>query len=183
MTKWSFESGHTAAEFCVRHMMVTWVRGTFKNVEGTLVFDPANPANSSAEIVIKVSELYTGDKNRDAHLKNADFLDADKHPTITFKSNKVELVGENEFKVTGDLTIKGVTKKTTLDVHYNGQWQTPWWEGKVDKGPKARAGFVAQAKINRQDFGVSWNSTMDKGGIVVGNEIIITIDAEAIKSD
>jgi len=180
MAKWFFEKGHTAAEFCVRHMMVSWVRGTFKNVEGKLTFDPADPANSSVEVNINVNELYTGDKNRDGHLKGADFFDAENHPTITFKGSDIKLIGEHDAKVTGDLTIRGVTKKATLDVSFLGQWQTPWWEGKEDKGPRTRAGFVATTKINRQDFGVSWNDNLDKGGLVVGNDVLITIDVEAI---
>ena len=156
MAKWFFESGHSAAEFAARHMMVSWVRGTFKNVEGKLDFDPADPSKSSVEATIKVAELYTGDTNRDTHLKKEDFLDAENHPTITFKGNKVHVIGANDFDVTGDLTIRGITKKATLHVRYLGQWETPWWEGKEDKGPKTRAGFVARTKINRQDFNVRW---------------------------
>jgi len=161
--------------------MVSWVRGTFKNVEGKLDFDPEDPGKSSVDVTIKVDQLYTGDKNRDGHLKAADFFDAEKHPTITFKGNNVNLIGKNEFSVTGDLTIKGTTKKATLDVRYLGQWETPWWVGKEDKGPKTRAGFVATTKINRQDFGVSWNDKLDKGGVVVGDDVLITIDVEAVK--
>ncbi len=99
------------------------------------------------------------------------------------RAQDLDLLGEVDYRVTGQLTIRGVTKPVTLDVHYLGQWQTPWWEDGVDKGPKARAGFVAKTSINRQDFGVSWNDTMDKGGIVVSNTVDITIDAEAILED
>jgi len=180
MAKWFFEKGHTAAEFAVKHMMVTWVRGSFKNVKGNLDFDPADPSKSSVEVTIKVDQLYTGDGARDGHLKNADFLDAENHPTITFKGNDVQVTNEKEFTVTGDLTIRGVTKKATLDVQFLGQQETPWWEDNEDKGPKTRAGFLASTVINRQDFGISWNSTLDKGGVVVGDEVHITIDAEAV---
>lgn len=180
MAKWFFEPGHTAAEFCVRHMMVTYVRGHFKNVRGSLVFDASNPRAASVEVAIDAGGLWTGEPDRDAHLKSADFLDVEKHPKIVFKGNQIELTGATDAVVTGDLTIRGVTRTVPLHVHYLGQWQTPWWEDGVDKGPKTRAGFVATTSINRHDFGVSWNASLDKGGIVVGNTVEITIDAEAI---
>jgi len=180
MAKWTLEPGHTAAGFRIRHMMVTWVRGSFKPVTGTIVFDPENPARSSVDITINAKDIWTGDNARDDHLRTADFLDTKKHPTITFKGKDVNVVGENEFQVTGDLTIRGVTKKATLDVHYLGRWNTPFWVDNEDKGPVPRAGFVAKTKINRQDFGISWNSKLDKGGVVVGNDVHIIIDAEAL---
>jgi len=180
VAKWILEPGHTGAEFSARHMMVTYVRGHFKNVKGTLVFDPANPRVASVEVAIDAAGIWTGDPDRDAHLRSADFLDVEHHPKITFGGNRVELIGENEATLTGDLTIRGVTRKATLNVRYLGQWQTPWWEGGVDKGPKTRAGFVATAAINRLDFGVSWNASLEKEGVVVGNLIEITVDAEAI---
>jgi polyisoprenoid-binding protein YceI len=180
VAKWFFEPGHTAAEFSVRHMMVTFVRGHFKNVHGTLVFDPANPSAASAEVTIDAAGIWTGEADRDAHLKSADFLDVEKYPKITFKGNRVELAGANEAVLTGELTIRGVTRTVPLRVQYLGQWQTPWWEDGVDKGPKTRAGFVGTTSINRHDFGVSWNASLDRGGVVVGNTVEITIDAEAI---
>jgi len=180
MAKWTFEPGHTAAEFSVRHMMVTYVRGHFKDVHGTLNFDPVNSAESSVEAFIDARNVWTGEHERDAHLRSADFLDADKFPEITFRSNQVVVIGEVDYRVIGELTIRGVTRSVSLDVHYLGQWQTPWWEDGVDKGPKTRAGFLARTSINRHDFGVSWNASLDKGGIVVGDTVEITIDAEAI---
>jgi polyisoprenoid-binding protein YceI len=180
MAKWSFEPGHTAAEFCVRHMMVTYVRGHFKDIHGTLDFDPAEPRATSVEATIEASGIWTGEAARDAHLKSADFLDVEKHPKITFTGKQVELAGANEAVLTGALTIRGIMRTVPLRVHYLGQWPTPWWEEGVDKGPKTRAGFAATATINRHDFGVSWNSTLDRGGVVVGNMVEITIDAEAI---
>ncbi len=180
MAKWTFEPGHTAAEFCARHMMVTYVRGCFKNVRGSLVFDPANPRDSSVEATIDAGGIWSGEPDRDAHLRSADFLDVDNHPEIIFKGGQVEIAGDHDYKVSGDLTIRGVTRPVTLNVRYLGQWQTPWWEDGVDKGPKTRAGFMAETEIDRHDFGVSWNSTLDRGGIVVGNIVQITIDAEAI---
>jgi polyisoprenoid-binding protein YceI len=180
MAKWFFEPGHTAAEFRVRHMMVSWVRGHFKDVHGTLDFDPENPQEASAEVTIDARKLWTGEPERDKHLKSADFLDVENHPTITFRGRGVVLCGADEARFGGDLTVRGVTRPVTLDVRPLGQWQTPWWEGNVDKGPKTRAGFVATTLINRHDFGVSWNSTLDRGGFVVGDDVHIKVDAEAI---
>jgi len=161
-------------------MMVTHVRGHFKDVHGTLDFDLKDPACSFVEVVIDARKLWTGEPARDAHLRSADFLDVEKFSEITFRGNQVVVIGEVDYRVSGELTIRGVTRPVTLEVHYLGQWQTPWWEDGVDKGPRIRAGFVANTSINRQDFGVSWNDKMDQGGIVVSNTVEITIDAEAI---
>ena len=183
MPKWQFEPGHTAAEFRSRHMMVTWVRGHFKDVHGTLEFDPGTPRASTADVTIDASRLWTGEADRDSHLKSADFLDVEHHPTITFKGKSAVICGADEARFSGELTIRGITRPAILDVRYLGQWQTPWWEDGVDKGPKTRAGFLATTRINRHDFGVSWNSTLNRGGVVVGDEVDITIDAEAILRD
>jgi polyisoprenoid-binding protein YceI len=180
MARWVFEPGHTAAEFSVRHMMVTNVRGHFKNVHGVLEFDPENPRSSRAEVTIQAGAIWTGEHDRDAHLRSSDFLDTDSHGVITFRSTAVDLVGGHAYQVRGDLTIRGITRAVVLNVEYLGQWQTPWWEDGVDKGPKTRAGFMATTTINRHDFGVSWNAQLEKGGLVVGNLVEITIDAEAI---
>src|SRR5215470_1128892 len=110
MAKWVFEPGHTAAEFSVRHMMVTHVRGHFKNIHGSLEFDPANPAASSVEATIEAATIWTGEPARDEHLRSEDFLDVEKFPSITFRSSRVDLVGTNDYRVTGDLTIRGVTR-------------------------------------------------------------------------
>jgi len=180
MAKWIFEPGHTSAEFCARHMMVTDVRGHFKNVRGSLIFDPANLSDASVEVTIDAAGLWTGEPDRDAHLRSADFLDAANHPTITFKGDRLDVIGENEATISGELTIRGITRSVALRVRFLGRWQTPWWEDGVDKGPKTRAGFTATTTIDRDDFGVSWNAPLDKGGVVVGNLVEITIDAEAI---
>ena len=184
MATWFFEPGHTAAMFRARHMMVTYVRGHFKNVSGSLVFDPENPAQSSADVTIDAGTIWTGQPQRDAHLRSADFLDVEHHPWITFTGNQVEIAGARDYILRGTLMIRGVSREVKLKVNYLGQWRTPWWEEKggkwIDKGPRGRAGFVAKTRINRHDFGVSWNDVVDKGGVVVGNTIDITIDAEAI---
>ena len=180
MSKWIFEPGHSAAEFCVKHMMVTWLRGLLNNVQGILEFDPENPVMSSVDMTITVKNLWSGDKMRDDHLISEDFLDAENHPTINFKSTKVDVVSKHESKVTGNLTIRGVTKEVALDMKYLGVWNTPFWEDGVDKGPIARVGFHGTTRINRHDFGVSWNGDLERGGVVVGDEVFITIDIEAL---
>ena len=181
MAKWFFEPGHTAAAFCARHMMVTYVRGHFKDIHGQLDFDPENPAALSLQAAIDAKGISSGGGERDEHLRDADFLDVENHPTITFASTGVEIVGDHDYRVTGDLTLRGVTRSVELKVRYLGQWPTAWWEDGVDKGPILRAGFVAEGAISRQDFGISWNAVMDRGGLVVGDTVEITIDAEAVQ--
>lgn len=181
MAKWIFEPGHTAAEFRARHMMVTWVRGHFKNIQGSMEFDPEAPVRGAVDVSIDAATLSTGEPQRDAHLKSADFLDVANHPQIRFRSTEVRQLGANHYKVAGELTIRGTTRPATLDVHYLGEWQTPYWEDGVDKGPVTRAGFLATTTIDRHDFGVSWNSPLEKGGIVVGNDVQIQIDIEALR--
>jgi polyisoprenoid-binding protein YceI len=175
MSIWIFEPGHTAAEFCARHMMVTWVRGHFKNVQGSLLFDPENPATLSMEATISAAGIWTGEPQRDEHLRSGDFLDVVNHPVITFKSTKSERTGGNDYQLTGELTIRGITQPVMLSVWYLGRWRTPYEDAQV-----TRVGFTGKTKINRHDFGVSWNSSLENAGIVVGSEVLITIDVEAI---
>jgi polyisoprenoid-binding protein YceI len=179
--KWLFEPGHSAAEFRARHMMVTWVRGSFRNVHGRLDFDPAHPERLAVEVVIDARTCWTGEPARDEHLRSADFLDCERYPEIRYRSTAVTLVGPDDYEVGGDLTIRGVTRPVVLAVRFQGTWETPWWEDGVDKGPKLRAGFTAQTRIDRYDFGVSWNSDLPGGGVVVGRSIDIVIDVEAIR--
>jgi polyisoprenoid-binding protein YceI len=180
MQRWIFEPGHCAAEFCARHMMVTHVRGHFKNIRGFLDYDPSDPRSASVEATIDARELWTGERDRDAHLRSPEFLDVERFAEITFRSERVALLGDRDYVVTSGLTLRGVTKEVRLRVSSLGQWQTPWWEGGVDRGPRTRAGFLAHASINRHDFGVSWNASLDRGGVVVGEVVEITIDVEAI---
>ncbi len=172
MTRWIIQDVHTAAEFCVRHMMITNVRGHFKNIGGTLDFAPDHPEQASAQVTLDAASLWSGEPERDDHLRSEDFLHAERHATISFRSTKVEPTTRNEYRVTGDLTIRGVTRSVTLEVRYLGRARSPFDD--------TRAGFTATARINRHDFGVSWNSEMQDGGVVVGDEVFINIDAEAI---
>jgi polyisoprenoid-binding protein YceI len=182
MARWIFEPGHSAAEFAVRHMMVSQMRGMFKNVHGSIDFDPDDPADSAAAVdtEIDAAGIWTGDEARDTHLRGADFLNVEKHPLITFRSREIRRVGETEFKVSGDLSLCGVTRPVGLEARYLGRWQCPYWEGDKDLGPVSRIGFTATTTINRHDFGVNWNAPMDKGGVVVGEAVAITLDVEAI---
>jgi polyisoprenoid-binding protein YceI len=156
-------------------MMVTWVRGHFKDVRGTLEFDPDNPVTISLTATLAASNIWTGEPQRDEHLRTADFLDVAANSTITFQSTQAERVGASEFAVTGDLTIRGVTRLVTLDLRYLGRWRTPYNDAQV-----TRVGFTGGTRINRNDFGVSWNSTLENGGLVVGAEVLIALDVEAI---
>src|SRR5207249_7761935 len=126
MAKWTFEPGHTAAEFRARHMMVTYVRGHFKDVHGSLDFDPKNPEASSVEVTIDARKIWTGEPARDDHLRSADFLDAENFPEITFRGNEVSVMGENDYRVAGELTNRGTTRPATDHVQYLGQGQKPW---------------------------------------------------------
>jgi polyisoprenoid-binding protein YceI len=183
MAKWFFEPGHTEVEFRARHMMVTWVRGLFKNITGSLEFDPAQPERLTFETRFEAKTLWTGVEQRDDHLRSADFLDVANYPYISYKSTSAQLIGEVDYIVGGELTLRGVTKKVPLEVKYLGQWDTPWWEDGVNKGPKRRAGFVAHAKIDRYDFGVGWNDEVARGGVVVSPEIRLVIDVEAVQEN
>ncbi len=181
MARWIFEPGHSAAEFAVRHMMVSTMRGMFKNVHGSIDFDPGNPMDAAAvEATIKTAGIRTGDDPRDAHLRGVGFLDVEKYPDMVFRSSEVRCVGESDFKVMGDLTLCGVTRPVELATRYLGRWQCPYWEGGKDVGPTNRIGVVATTVINRHHFGVSWNAPMNRGGLVVGDEVMITLDIEAI---
>lgn len=181
--KWVFEPGHSAAEFRARHMMVTWVRGSFKNIEGQLEFDRERPTQLAVETSISTKTCWTGESTRDDHLRSQDFLDCERFPAMRYKSTGTVQIGPADYEVTGDLTIRDVTQRVILGVRYLGMWQTPWWEDGVDKGPKTRAGFTARTRIDRYDFGVNWNGDLPGGGIVVSREIDIIIDVEAIRED
>lgn len=169
---YDIDSSHTAAQFSVKHLMVTTVRGQLGKVTGTVNYDPKTPDKSSVDVTIDMSGINTRDEKRDAHLKSPDFFDVAKFPTATFKSKKVTAAGKNKLKVVGDLTMHGVTKEVPLDVELSDPIKTPWGD--------TRVGTTATSKVNRQDFGVKWNKVMDGGGTVVSDDVAITIDAEIV---
>jgi polyisoprenoid-binding protein YceI len=180
MSTWILEPGHTEAEFRARHMMVTWVRGLFKDIHGRLELDWSQVLEARFEGKIDARGVWTGQPERDEHLRSADFFDVEHHPQITFAGRFGERTGATTFKGEVDLTIRGVTRAVPLDVHYLGEWKTPFWVGDENKGELRRIGFEATATIKRHDFGVSWQDEIPGGGVVVSSEIHLVLDAEAI---
>lgn len=171
---WQIDPAHTNVEFTVRHMMISNVKGQFQKTSGTITSNGNDPATAKIDATIDAASLNTRVDKRDAHLKSPAFLDVDKFPTITFKSTKVEAEGPNKWKVTGDLTLHGVTKPVVLEVEGSGATIT-------DPMGNTRAGASATTKISRKDFGIMWNQPMETGGVIVGDEVAISIDVEAIK--
>jgi polyisoprenoid-binding protein YceI len=173
-SEWKIDPQHSSAQFSVRHMAISTVRGAFSKVTGTLVLDDKDITKSTVDVTIDVSTVDTREPARDNDLRSDKFFDAAHFPTITFKSKKVEQVASGKLKVTGDLTIRGTTKEVVLDVDGpTAPVKDPWGNQRVAAS--------ASSKVNRQDFGVKWNATLDNGGVVVGDEVNITIDAEMIK--
>jgi polyisoprenoid-binding protein YceI len=180
---WSFEPGHTEAVFSARHMMVTWVRGAFKDIHGRVHWDLDDCMETTFEGEIDATKLWTGEPARDEHLRSADFFDVENHPNITFGGRFAERVGSTHFKGLADLTIRGTTRAVPLDIAYLGEWRTPYWEGDENRGEMTRIGFEIASRVNRHDFGVSWNDEIPGGGVVASNEIELQIDVEAILDD
>ncbi|RMG26855.1 MAG: polyisoprenoid-binding protein [Armatimonadetes bacterium] len=172
--KWQFDNVHSSINFSVRHMMISRVRGRFEKWTGTLLFDEENPTQSQVEVTIDAASTNTQEQQRDDHLRSPDFLDVQNYPNITFKSTAFEPAGENRFRVVGDLTIHGVTKPVTLDVEFHGRGKDPWGGERI--------GFSAKTKINRKDFGLEWNQILETGGVLVGEEVEIEIEVEAVKA-
>jgi polyisoprenoid-binding protein YceI len=168
---WEFDPAHTGVQFKVRHLMVSSVRGDFEKISGKIVYDEADVTKSTADITIDTASINTRVAKRDEHLRSPDFLDAAKYPAITFKSKRVEKGGNGTLKMTGDLTIRGVTKEVVLTV----EGPTPAIK---DMQGNARVGGQATTKIQRKDFGLVWNKALETGGVVVGDEVDITIDVE-----
>lgn len=183
MSTWIFEPGHTEAEFRARHMMVTWVRGLFKDIHGRLELEWDRCLDATFVGEIDAAGIWTGEPQRDDHLRSADFLDVENHPKIAFAGRFTERTGGTTFKGEVELTLRGVTRKVPLDIVSLGEWKTPFWVGDENKGELLRIGFEATAKINRRDFGVAWQDDIPGGGVVVSNEIELNFDVEAILLD
>jgi polyisoprenoid-binding protein YceI len=165
---------HSSIGFTARHAMVTKVRGTFEEFDGKAVLDATNPGQSTAEVTIQVASINTRQAQRDEHLRTNEFFDAPSFPEITFRSTGVEVRGENEFALTGDLTIKGTTKPVTVEFEHTGVATDPY--------NNVRAGFEGKAVINRKDWGITWNAPLETGGVMVGEKITLEFDISAIKS-
>ena len=170
---WNIDASHSIAEFAVRHMMVSTVKGRFGRLEGAIEGDEANPTASSVRATIDVASIDTHDEQRDAHLRSDDFFNAEQYPHITFASKRVERVDAENFRVVGDLTIRDVTKEIVLDTEFEGQVRDPYGN--------QRAGFTATTQINRGDFGVSFNGVLETGGVIVGDKVKITLHVEAVR--
>ena len=174
-THWNLDPAHSIAEFKVKHMMITNVKGQFTGVTGTLTLDETDVTNSKVQATIDATTVNTREPQRDAHLRSADFFDVEKFPTLSFQSAAIQSNGPGELSVTGDLTIHGVTKSVVLAV----EGPTP---PRVDPWGGTRIGLSATTKINRKDYGLTWNTALEAGGILVGEEISISLDIEFIKA-
>lgn len=171
---WQIDPAHSSASFSIRHMMISNVRGEFGKVTGSVNWDEADVTKSTAEATIDTTTINTHEPKRDQHLKSPDFFDVAKYPTITFKSKSVKKAGADRLTITGDLTMHGVTKPVTLEATYtNDELKDPWGN--------TRRGASARTKLNRKDFDLKWNQTLESGGVLVGDEVDITLDLELIK--
>lgn len=176
ITVWTLDPAHSQVEFTVKHLMITKVRGRFPEVEGEVRLDEEDPSRSGVEVEIGAASIDTRQEDRDEHLRSGDFLDAEAYPKLTFRSTRVEglrLEPDAPFRVVGELTIRGVTKEVTLEARYGGTGTDPWGGERI--------AFSADTRIDRRDFGLEWNQVLEKGGVLVGNQVAIHIEAQAVK--
>jgi len=169
---WQIDPSHSAIGFSVRHMVVSKTRGRFTRWSGQIRFDPKNPAASSVEVTIDPASIDTADAQRDAHLRSPDFFDVEKYPAASFRSTTIEDRGGDRYRISGDLTVHGVTKPVVLEATYEGSGKDPWGG--------QRSGFLATTSIDRKDFGLEWNKALDTGGLLVGEKVDLTLEIEAI---
>ncbi|MEW2305995.1 YceI family protein [Streptomyces sp. NPDC006655] len=171
---YTIDPAHSTLGFVARHAMVTNVKGSFQEFEGTLHLDGEDPSKSTASLDIQMASITTGSPDRDGHLKSADFFKTDEFPTMTFRSTKAEALGDEDYRITGDLTILGVTKPVTIDLEFNGAAKDPFGNERV--------GFEGKAEIKRSDWGVTWNAALETGGVLVSDKIKLNFDISAIKN-
>jgi polyisoprenoid-binding protein YceI len=169
---WQIDRAHSDIFFTVRHMVISKVRGRFQKWDGTLQYDEENPASSRVEITIDAASIDTNEPKRDAHLRSADFLNAEKHPSLVFKSTKIEAKGADKFLLSGTLTIRDITKPVAIDVEHLGKAKDPWGQQKVL--------FSGKLTIQREEFGATWNQALEAGGVLVGKNVEIDIELQAI---
>ena len=172
-TTWQIDPTHSEVGFSVKHLMISTVRGRFSGVKGTVQLDSEDISRSSVEVEIDAATIDTREEKRDGHLRSPDFFDVEKHPTITFRSRRIEPLGGDRFRMTGDLTIRGVTREVVLEVTDEGRERDPWGGD--------RAGFTASGRIDRREFGLTWNQALETGGVLVSNDIKLSIEAQAVK--
>ncbi len=173
MATYNIDLSHSEIGFSVRHMMFAKVRGQFKTWSAKLAYDAANPAKSTIEVDVETASIDTRDAQRDGHLKSADFFESEKHPKMTFKSTKIEAAGTGKYKVTGDLTIRGVTHPVTLEVEQTGAGKDPWGND--------RLGFSARGSISRSEWGLKWNQALEAGGVLVSDKVDIEVEAQVVQ--
>jgi polyisoprenoid-binding protein YceI len=170
---WTIDADHSEVGFAVKHLMVATVKGAFRKFSGQVVIDEANVAASSIEASIETASIDTRQDQRDAHLRSADFFDAENHPLITFRSRNIEQLRHGHYRAVGDLTIRGTTREVVLDVEETGRGGDPWGNQRI--------GYSARTTINREEFGLTWNQALETGGVVVGKDVKISLDVETIK--
>jgi polyisoprenoid-binding protein YceI len=171
VTTWTIDPAHSVVELAVKHMMFSTVKGRFSNVAGTITFDEANPANSGVTAQIEAGSISTGESNRDAHLRSAEFLDVENFPSISFESTGVISSRGNAFVIVGNLTLHGVTQEVSLEAEFSGKGTDPWGG--------QRAGFTATTTISRKDFGLTWNQGLEAGGVLVSDQVKISLEIQA----
>jgi len=174
MTTWNIDLSHSAINFSARHMVVSKVRGAFNRWQGALQFDEQNPERSKVSVQIEADSIDTREPKRDAHLRSADFFDVEKYPTLSFESTKVEVLEDKRYRITGELTIHGVTREVVLDAENLGGGKDPWGNQRI--------AFEATTSVNRKDFGLTWNQALETGGVLVGDKIEIALEVQAVKA-
>ena len=170
---WKIDPSHSAIHFSVRHMVVSKTRGRFTRFGGQIVFDPAHPAASSVEVTIEPASVDTADAQRDAHLKSPDFFDVEKFPQASFRSTSVEDLGGDKLRISGELTVHGVTRPLSFDAVFEGSAKDPWGG--------ERAGFSGSLSLDRREFGLQWNKALETGGVLVGDKVELSLEVEAVK--
>jgi len=174
LTTYNLDPSHSEIGFAVKHLMVTNVKGSFHKFDARIELDEQDLVNSRLEVTIDAASIDTRNADRDAHLRSADFLDVERYPTLTFVSKRIERVGEDEYKVAGDLTIRGVTREVTLDAQETGRGKDPWGGSRI--------GFELRGRLNREEYGLTWNQALETGGVLVSPEVKLVIDIEVVRA-
>ena len=172
-TTWKVDAAHSRLGFAIKHLMIATVRGSFTRVEGTVLVDENDPTGAVVDVTVPVGSISTGDEKRDEHLRSPDFFDAERFPQMAFRSKHVEKTGGSSFRITGDLTIRDVTREVVLDAELLGRAKDPWGQ--------EHAAFEARTKFKRSEYGLTWNAALETGGVLVGDEVKVEIEAQLIK--
>ncbi|MBT2615176.1 MULTISPECIES: YceI family protein [unclassified Bacillus (in: firmicutes)] len=172
-TNWIVDPTHSAIEFSVKHMMIAKVKGSFNKFEASILANPSDLTTAEIDFTVDVASIDTRNADRDNHLRSADFFDVEKNPTLTFKSTKIVKTDEDEYDVTGNVTLNGVTQEETFSITFEGQGKDPWGNEK--------AGFSGKGKVKRSDYGLTYNAALETGGVLIGDQITLTIEIEAAK--